>query len=144
MVRPKVPVFLLKTKSTPTDAYEELFSSCADGDSGGAGFEPLFVPVLEHRLQDEGMARVRALLEAGAIGNVPNAQYGGLVFTSQRAVEAFTKLIQDGRGLPRPAHPPISHSCIPLTTVQTRAGMETGRTSATCPSTRSAPRPPAA
>ncbi|KAL2024803.1 hypothetical protein VTK56DRAFT_5624 [Thermocarpiscus australiensis] len=90
----KTPVLLLKTRSTPTDAYEEVFSTPSDGFN----FEPTFVPVLEHRLEDEGMAKVRGLLQNKSIGTAEDSAYGGLIFTSQRAVEAFTKLVEDGRG----------------------------------------------
>ncbi|KAL1844117.1 hypothetical protein VTJ49DRAFT_4969 [Mycothermus thermophilus] len=64
----KTPILLLKTKSVPGDAYEELFSSPPSGPS----FEPIFVPVLEHRFLQDGMTR--------------------------RAVEAFTSLVQERRG----------------------------------------------
>ncbi|KAK3322106.1 tetrapyrrole biosynthesis, uroporphyrinogen III synthase [Apodospora peruviana] len=89
----RTPVFLLKTRSTPADAYEELFSVPTDD---GFDFEPVFVPVLEHRFDDEGMARVKSTLLGRKISSEPGSCYGGLVFTSQRAVEAFTKLIEGG------------------------------------------------
>lgn len=85
-------MFLLKTRSTPTDAYEELFST----PSNGFDFEPHFVPVLEHRFEDEGMAKIKSLLLAKGISREANSPYGGLVFTSQRAVEAFSHLVQGG------------------------------------------------
>lgn len=90
----KVPVLLLKTKSTPTDAYEELFSTTRDG----FGFEPTFVPVLQHKFEDEGMQQVGKLLRERRIHIYAGAKYGGLIFTSQRAVEAFAKLVEDGQG----------------------------------------------
>lgn len=92
----KTPVFLLKTKSTPGDSYQEQFSSETDGFN----FEPFFVPVLEHRFKDEGLATVRNLLKTRAIGTSPDCAYGGMVFTSQRAVEAFTHLVQEVTGKP--------------------------------------------
>ena len=92
---PKTPVFLLKTKSVPGDAYEELFSK---SPINGTEFEPSFVPVLEHRFIEEGMSQVRAALQNGSISTVKGSAYGGLIFTSQRAVEAFTKLVEEGRG----------------------------------------------
>jgi uroporphyrinogen-III synthase len=91
---PKTPVLLLKTRSVPGDAYEELFSAPPNGPS----FEPSFVPVLEHRFDEQGMAKVRSALENRAIGTAADAAYGGLIFTSQRAVEAFTKLVEERRG----------------------------------------------
>jgi uroporphyrinogen-III synthase len=90
----KVPILLLKTKSSPTDAYEEVFSTPEDG----LKFEPIFVPVLQHRFEDEGMRSVGALLSKKLIGNKPSCSYGGMIFTSQRAVEAFTKLIDNRKG----------------------------------------------
>lgn len=91
-----IPVLLLKTKSTPNDAYEDLLSTPRDG---GLNFQPVFVPVLQHQLVDDGMQQVDALLQGREIGNSPGCAYGGLVFTSQRAVEAFAKLVGDsGKG----------------------------------------------
>ncbi|KAH8887103.1 tetrapyrrole biosynthesis, uroporphyrinogen III synthase [Thozetella sp. PMI_491] len=85
----RTPVFLLKTKSTPGDAYQDVFSAQED-------FDPIFVPVLEHRFLDEGMTHVRALLHGRRITRESGGSYGGLIFTSQRAVEAFSKLVKDG------------------------------------------------
>jgi len=87
----KIPVFLLKTKSID-DAYEEQLSVTKDGTL----FEPVFVPVLEHRLLDDEMDYVRDLLMNKRIGE--DSKYGGMIFTSQRAVEAFAKLVEEGRG----------------------------------------------
>ncbi|KAI9837848.1 MAG: hypothetical protein M1819_006782 [Sarea resinae] len=127
-----IPILLLKTKSSPTDAYEEYFSSTilpasnsTDGLHAGAAisFRPHFVPVLEHRFDDEALERVRQWLISGAFlgaagsvggldaghgdegeeerlgygdgnGRKRNEQYGGLIFTSQRAVEAFTQVVE--------------------------------------------------
>ncbi|KIH89105.1 uroporphyrinogen-III synthase [Sporothrix brasiliensis 5110] len=106
---PPIPVFLLKSRSSPTDAYEDLFTaSTATTDTNElARFEPTFVPVLEHRFDDEGIARLADLLKRRQITNVPpqsdgadtaSGHYGGLIFTSQRAVEAFSKVVSDGDG----------------------------------------------
>ncbi|KAL1887640.1 uroporphyrinogen-III synthase [Sporothrix stenoceras] len=102
----RIPVFLLKTKSSPTDAYEELFaaSTTTTPNSDDASyFEPSFVPVLEHRFDDEGVAQVKDLLTRHQISNewpqsdgAASSRYGGLIFTSQRAVEAFHKVVSDG------------------------------------------------
>jgi uroporphyrinogen-III synthase len=54
--------------------------------------------VLEHKFLDEGLDIVRALLRNKQIGNGPGSKYGGLIFTSQRAVEAFAKLVEEGEG----------------------------------------------
>ncbi|KAL3303719.1 uroporphyrinogen-iii synthase [Colletotrichum asianum] len=90
----KVSVLLLKTKSTPGDSYEDLFSR----QHSGYEFESTFVPVLHHSLQDAGMTLIRDVLNRRAIGTKTSVAYGGLIFTSQRAVEAFTKLIDEKKG----------------------------------------------
>lgn len=89
-------MLLLKTKSSPTDAYEDLFSTARP--NGGPGFEPVFVPVLHHSFRDDEMRQVDALLRSRRIGPSPDCAYGGLVFTSQRAVEGFAKLVENGKG----------------------------------------------
>ncbi|KAI7778362.1 hypothetical protein LA080_002192 [Diaporthe eres] len=89
-----VPILLLKTKSTPGDSYEDLFSQ----PQGGISFVPSFVPVLEHRFEEAGVTRVRSILQSQMVRKHFGAAYGGLVFTSQRAVEAFIKIVQDGPG----------------------------------------------
>ncbi|KAI2622679.1 tetrapyrrole biosynthesis, uroporphyrinogen III synthase [Hypomontagnella submonticulosa] len=91
----KVPVLLLKTKSTPTDAYEDIFSTPR---SGFDHFEPIFVPVLQHKFEDEGMQQFEKLLRSRRISRNLDSSYGGLIFTSQRAVEAFAKLVDEGKG----------------------------------------------
>jgi uroporphyrinogen-III synthase len=88
------PILLLKTKSTPNDGYEDQFSAEKDGIL----FEPTFVPVLEHKFLDEGLNVVRDLLQNKQIGKDAGSQYGGLIFTSQRAVEAFARLVEEGKG----------------------------------------------
>lgn len=92
-----IPLFLLKTKSTPNDGYQERFSAV----NGELQFAPTFVPVLEHQLLDEGLNVVRDLLKEKKIGfsNHDSIKYGGMIFTSQRAVEAFTKLVEEGKGM---------------------------------------------
>ncbi|EEH22278.2 hypothetical protein PABG_04489 [Paracoccidioides brasiliensis Pb03] len=83
----KTPIFLLKTKSTPHDGYEEYFSA-------SGRYDPSFIPVLEHRFRDKSLRRIRDLFVSGDI----NDQYGGLIFTSQRAVEGFARVIQEEVG----------------------------------------------
>lgn len=89
-------VYLLKTKSTPTDTYEEYFEQLDNGR-----FVPIFVPVLEHRFRDDTLRTIRLSAERFAFAggseatarqiatNNPAKKYGGMIFTSQRAVEAF-------------------------------------------------------
>lgn len=85
--RNKSPVFLLKTKNTPHDGYDEYFSSTGR-------YEPSFIPVLEHRFNDANLDIVRDLFVSGQICE----KYGGLIFTSQRAVEGFTRMIKSEVG----------------------------------------------
>ncbi|KAI9723717.1 MAG: hypothetical protein M1812_001017 [Candelaria pacifica] len=84
----KIPVLLLKTKSTPHDGYEEYFST-------NKRFAPRFVPVLEHKYKKEELNLVKNLLRNGNIAAGENeAVYGGLIFTSQRAVEGFASVVE--------------------------------------------------
>ncbi|KAI0845345.1 tetrapyrrole biosynthesis, uroporphyrinogen III synthase [Daldinia vernicosa] len=92
----RVPVLLLKTKSSPTDAYQDIFS--VPNDDGFPSFEPIFVPVLQHRFEDDGMQQFEKLLRERRINRSADSAYGGLIFTSQRAVEAFAKLVDEGKG----------------------------------------------
>lgn len=101
----RVPILLLKTKSTPGDSYEDIFSQ----PQGGISFVPSFVPVLEHQFDDDGVTRVRSILQSQMIGKDFGAAYGGLVFTSQRAVETFTKIVQDGPGAFNSSTAPHKH-----------------------------------
>jgi uroporphyrinogen-III synthase len=96
------PVYLLKTKSTPTDAYETHLSTIQDGH-----FKPLFVPVLEHMFRDDALRNLRRGAERFAFAggspevpeklrkatNNPAKKYGGVIFTSQRAVDAFRQVV---------------------------------------------------
>ncbi|KAK5138037.1 hypothetical protein LTR08_005834 [Meristemomyces frigidus] len=98
------PVYLLKTVSAPTDAYEEYFSTL---DHGNGKYRPIFVPVLEHRYRDDALRTLRRSAErfAFAAGSEANEaklrkatnnqarRYGGIIFTSQRAVDAFGTVV---------------------------------------------------
>ncbi|KAK2015353.1 uroporphyrinogen-III synthase HemD [Colletotrichum eremochloae] len=90
----KVPVLLLKTRSLPGDAYEDLFCR----KDNGLDFEPTFVPVLHHSFQEKGMATIRDVLHRRGVNAGTNGSYGGLIFTSQRAVEAFSSLVAEKEG----------------------------------------------
>ncbi|KAI1338094.1 tetrapyrrole biosynthesis, uroporphyrinogen III synthase [Xylariaceae sp. FL0016] len=114
-----VPVLLLKTKSTPVDAYDDLFAAPRDG----LHFKPTFVPVLQHRFEQDGMMNLQNLLKEKEIHDGPNNAFGGMIFTSQRAVEAFAKLVEDGKGeeqWPHLQHVPI-YSVGPATSRALRA-----------------------
>ncbi|RFU73123.1 uroporphyrinogen-iii synthase [Trichoderma arundinaceum] len=86
-----IPVLLLKTKSSPSDAYEDLFSATDRSPS----FDPTFVPVLQHKFEEKGVDRLRDLLRGKGIGRTPDCEFGGLIFTSQRAVEAFAHVVRE-------------------------------------------------
>jgi uroporphyrinogen-III synthase len=93
--RGKVPILLLKTKSVPTDTYEELFTTLDD-----RRFAPVFVPVLEHRFKRDALEEVRAhVVNRGFVPKRERglATYGAMIFTSQRAVEAFTQIVEEVR-----------------------------------------------
>ncbi|EXJ73409.1 uncharacterized protein A1O5_03169 [Cladophialophora psammophila CBS 110553] len=99
-----IPTLLLKTRSHPHDAYEEYFAaSCSNGGGGDATasttkntdspspvFLPEFVPVLDHRANTQNLSTLEDLLKRGRL----SAQYGGMVFTSQRAVEAWADVVK--------------------------------------------------
>lgn len=90
-----IPILLLKTKSTPTDSYEQYFSAAS-----APLFTPIFVPVLEHRPNVQNLETVKSWLRDGvARGAGPKkrmmGKYGGMIFTSQRAVEAFATVVAD-------------------------------------------------
>jgi uroporphyrinogen-III synthase len=91
--REKVPILLLKTRSTPTDTYEEYFRA--------SNYDPVFVPVLEHRSRQDALDKVRrAITGRGFLrnpGQTGCAEYGAIIFTSQRAVEAFAQVIKEIR-----------------------------------------------
>ncbi|KAL6707842.1 hypothetical protein ACN47E_003742 [Coniothyrium glycines] len=94
--RGHVPVLLLKTKSVPTDTYHDLFSTADDHR-----YAPVFVPVLEHRFKQDALGHVRRCVASSGFVSKPaqgRATYGALIFTSQRAVEAFTHVVGAIRG----------------------------------------------
>lgn len=93
--RGKTPVLLLKTKSVPTDTYEDLFRTLANGR-----YSPVFVPVLEHCFKRHALNELQRHVVSR--GFVPMSQqglatYGALIFTSQRAVEAFVDIVEEIR-----------------------------------------------
>lgn len=102
--RPRIPVLLLKTRSTPTDGYEAYFRTHPP-------FHPVFIPVLAHAPNAPALAHLASLLRTGAFSPAPTPQYGGLIFTSQRAVEAFAHILSSLPSLP------LASLSIPLYTV---------------------------
>lgn len=96
----RIPVLLLKTKSTPNDAYEDIFSTSSFADGAYTrNFDPSFVPVLLHQFDDGGIRTMSSLLQAKEITSMPGCRYGGMIFTSQRAVEAFAQVVHTGKGM---------------------------------------------
>ncbi|KAI5210048.1 uroporphyrinogen-III synthase-like protein [Aureobasidium subglaciale] len=86
-----IPVLLLKTKSIPADGYQEIFA-------GWNNYLPTFLPVLEHRFREDALTWLKDVTSGGGFGfnhtiKVPD-RYGGIIFTSQRAVEAFTSIVE--------------------------------------------------
>jgi uroporphyrinogen-III synthase len=93
--RGKIPILLLKTKSAPTDTYEELFSTLDD-----QRYAPVFVPVLEHRFKRDALDEVRKhIISRGFVQKMHQglATYSAFIFTSQRAVEAFAEIVEELR-----------------------------------------------
>ncbi|KIV96237.1 hypothetical protein PV10_00127 [Exophiala mesophila] len=94
-----LPVLFLKTRSQPHDAYEEYFStlgafSIPDANSTPSelstpAFLPLFLPVLEHHPNVANLEALKHLLRSRNL----HCAYGGIIFTSQRAVEAWSQVV---------------------------------------------------
>ena len=76
-------VQLLKTKSSPLDGYEDHFRASEHA------FEPIFLPVLQHRLYDSVLGWLREVI----VGHHIQQTFDGIIFTSQKAVEAFSKVV---------------------------------------------------
>jgi uroporphyrinogen-III synthase len=88
----RVPVLLLKTPSQPIDRYRECLESL---DSGK--YQPVFIPVLRHEILPDTIAQLESLLATGAFKSTSSTsrRYGGIIFTSQRAVEAFGQVLRN-------------------------------------------------
>lgn len=95
---PAVPVLLLKTRSTPTDHYEDLFAAAENH------YQPTFLAVLEHRFRAETISWLKHVLLSHAfaanadssrdLGALQPDRYAGFIFTSQRSVEAFASVVE--------------------------------------------------
>jgi uroporphyrinogen-III synthase len=114
---PAIPVLLLKTQSQPHDSYHDYFSTSPSAQPPGDNenvssspssssatvttvtntprFQPLFVPVLEHHPNTRNLDMLQDLLRSEQLGQ----KYGGMIFTSQRAVEAWTEVVKRVEGL---------------------------------------------
>ena len=109
-----IPVLLLKTKSIPVDGYDEYFKTVENGK-----YNPIFVPVLEHRFKADVLDWLSKVVNSQGLSTNkhPNPvkatedTFGGMIFTSQRAVEAFSNTIQSldasARDLLLPAEFPL-------------------------------------
>ncbi|MCJ1412097.1 hypothetical protein MMC19_006189 [Ptychographa xylographoides] len=92
-----IPVLLLKTRSTPTDAYFIHFSSPTRYSTyqQPRTYDPLFIPVLEHSFREDAKKEVREILLRGLRPQAGGEKYGGIILTSQRAVEALERVLED-------------------------------------------------
>lgn len=112
-----IPLLLLKTKSAPTDAYEEFFTALDDGK-----YDPVFVPVLEHKFKPDALDQIRKhIVNRSFSGKRPG--YGAMIFTSQRAVEAYARIVEDIR-LEQPG---LFEACVPKHTPMYVVGPATAR-----------------
>ncbi|XRM40744.1 uroporphyrinogen-III synthase [Aspergillus tubingensis] len=87
----KPPIILLKTKSTPHDNYSDYFHHPT------SNYTPTFIPVLSHNFHTERLRSIRALFTSGELlpSQKNDRKYGGLIFTSQRAVEGFGRVLAE-------------------------------------------------
>lgn len=86
MSQPPIPLLLLKTPTSTIDAYTIYFTSPQahlEFYSPAYTYQTVYVPVLEHT---HNHAALSPLLHSSSLTLFP---YGGLIFTSARAVEAF-------------------------------------------------------
>jgi len=86
MSHPPIPLLFLKTPTSPIDAYTTYFTSPhahPETSSSAYTYQSVYVPVLEHT---HNHAALSPLLRPSSPTLFP---YGGLIFTSARAVEAF-------------------------------------------------------
>ncbi|GLA59998.1 hypothetical protein AtubIFM54640_011423 [Aspergillus tubingensis] len=87
----KPPIILLKTKSTPHDNYSDYFHHPT------SNYTPTFIPVLSHNFHTERLRSIRELFTSGQLlpSQKNSRKYGGLIFTSQRAVEGFGRVLAE-------------------------------------------------
>lgn len=91
-------MLLLKTRTVPDDGYDDYFTTQPADSGARVRFKPIFVPVLEHMPNTQNLVRLEDLLRAGE----PKRRYGGMIFTSQRAVEGWrgvVERVEDERGM---------------------------------------------
>jgi Uroporphyrinogen-III synthase HemD len=78
MSAPKIPIQLSKPSQRPMTATKNILHP-------DLTLRPVFVPVLKYRPNAENLDKVKGWLQDGQL----RERYGGMVFTSHRAVEAF-------------------------------------------------------
>ncbi|MCJ1392958.1 hypothetical protein MMC18_005830 [Xylographa bjoerkii] len=89
---PPTPLLLLKTRNTPTDAYDTYFSPSPSASATTTShLQPTFIPVLQHAFLAPSLSHLHALLSLPA----RDFPYGGLICTSQRAVEALGQVLEE-------------------------------------------------
>lgn len=110
---PPIPIILLKTPSTPTDAYSTYFSTPSSSTTSPSPpkFKPIFLPLLQHTLLALALTHLSALLTSPSF----TQKYGGLILTSQRAVEALGSVLSSLEN--SPSSNSVSELEIPLYTV---------------------------
>ncbi|KAA8910538.1 tetrapyrrole biosynthesis, uroporphyrinogen III synthase [Sphaerosporella brunnea] len=87
-----VPIILLKTKSSPTDPYDDQFSAPSFTSNASLKPKPIFVPVLQHK--PINLDRLTHHITTNNISSTDAAAaYSGLIITSQRAVEAVGSVL---------------------------------------------------
>jgi uroporphyrinogen-III synthase len=132
-----IPVLLLKTRTIPNDPYETLLSCSSNNNDQNTTIghpllllKPHFLPVLTHSYTQTSLSKLANLF------NDPSTltkTYGGIILTSQRAVEALDYVLST---LPEPvkkawkewlsqAHPDASTST-PLSTGVEGSDLEAG------------------
>ena len=92
MSPPPIPLLLLKTPTSPIDAYTTLFTS---PPTSSCTYTPHYIPVLTHHSNLSPLFPIldplaSSVHSAGSLScDYISFPYGGLIFTSARAVDAF-------------------------------------------------------
>jgi uroporphyrinogen-III synthase len=96
----QVPILLLKTRTQPTDSYAEYFTA-NQSSNAEPSFEADFIPVLSHARNRQNLSHLEVLLRQGQL----KEEYGGIIFTSQRAVEGWSDVVKAvAEGTVRPSY----------------------------------------
>ncbi|KAI4186621.1 MAG: hypothetical protein L6R41_003378 [Letrouitia leprolyta] len=89
-----IPILLLKN---PSNGHEDPYTIClaSNPPSPNLTYDPVYVPVLEHNFYTDPILNILdPFLKDGDIQlPTPSFPFGGLIFTSQRAVEAFASAL---------------------------------------------------